>query len=369
MREKRDMVEQEKISVIVPVYNAETYLNNTLEDLCNQTYSNIEIFLVDDGSTDKSWSIIQEYEKKDIRIKAIKIKNSGPSKARNIGLEMASGEYIRFIDADDRIPLDSMEKMIKIYQNNKDVDLVVGNYICQPMKNYFTGDVFQEGRVEPEKFVCHFIKFMKSFYYGVPWNKLYKNEIVSKYKIRFDESVIWCEDFLFNIEYFDKCKGMYYINSQNGIYKYCIRENGITGELVDKKKCVDFKRISSLRYDKAKQYCKQFGLEELFELEWKCASLYDELSAATKKKYSKSYRKRYQKFKELLCKEGVYQYVCIRQESFDLKVWKYIKKAIEKKRFLGPFMLFLFKGYMVTYFNGIMPILRKCFQPLLPKSL
>lgn len=364
-----DKVAKDKISVIVPVYNAENYLNDTLNDLCMQTYEKIEIILIDDGSSDGSWNIIQDYAKKDDRIKVLSVKNGGPSKARNIGLELASGEYIRFIDADDRIPYDSMERMISIFQSHENIDLVLGNYICNPMKNYFLGDVFTEGIVTPEKFVCHFIKFLKSFYYGVPWNKLYRKEIIDQYGIRFDESIIWCEDFLFNVEYFEKCRAMYYINCTNGIYKYCIRETSITGELFERKHGVNFQRISALRYDNARKFCDKYGMGELFELEWKFASLYDELSAAVKKKYSKSFRSRYKEFKRLISQEGVYQYVCARQDEFDLKVWKDIKCAIERQHYLKPFLFFLLKGYMVTYFNPVMPLIRRWLQPILPKSL
>lgn len=360
---------KKKISVIIPVYNAEEYLEDLLNDLCLQTYADMEILIINDGSTDSSWDIICKHMREDKRINAVSVENGGPSKARNIGLDMAEGEYIRFVDADDRLPYDSMEQMINVFLVNDDIDLVLGNYICEPMKNYFLGDVFAEGFVEPERFVCHFIKFLKSFYYGVPWNKLYRKEIIDYYNIRFNEKIIWCEDFLFNVDYFEKCRAMYYINLKNGVYKYCIHESGITGELVDKKKAINFKEISSLRYEKAKKYCAKYGMEDLFDSEWKFASLYDELSAATKKKYSRSFRKRYREFKRLLSQDGVYCYVYVRQEDFDMKVWKEIKYAIEKQRYLKPFLFFWVKGYMVTYFDLLMPLLRKYFQPILPKSL
>ena len=105
-------MEKEKISIIIPVYNAESYIADILEELIKQTYSNLQIIAVDDGSTDKSRDIIESFMQKDKRVCLIASENRGPSSARNIGLEHADGEYIRFIDADDRLPEDSMEKLI-----------------------------------------------------------------------------------------------------------------------------------------------------------------------------------------------------------------------------------------------------------------
>lgn len=362
-------LEKGKISVIVPIYNAEKYLSHVLQDICKQTYKNMEILLVNDGSTDGSAEILQKYADQDERIKVINICNGGPSRARNIGLDNASGEFVRFIDADDRIPEDSMENMVRAYFNNNEIDLVIGNYLCEPQKNYFLGDIFSEGIVESKEFVGHFIKYIKSFYYGVPWNKLYKKEIIDTYNLRFDESIIWCEDFLFNIDYYERCKKIYYIKSTGGIYTYCLRVDSITGSLDEPEKKIDFQRIHKLRIDRAKSYCEKYGMGEMFDLEWKYACLYDELSATTKKTYSKSFVERYRKFRSILLQDGVYQYVSLKKDEADLKIWKDIKYALEKRRFGKPFMFFLFKGYMVLYFEPIMPVLRKWLQHILPKSL
>ena len=103
-------MQSKKISIIVPLYNAEKYIEQTIEDLITQTYQNIEIIMINDGSVDKSEDIVRKYAREDDRIKVISIENQGPSKARNVGLDLATGDYIRFVDADDRIPRDSIEQ-------------------------------------------------------------------------------------------------------------------------------------------------------------------------------------------------------------------------------------------------------------------
>ena len=117
----------QKITVIMPVYNVENYLAEAIESVINQTYKNLEIILIDDGSTDKSGNICDEYEKIDSRIKVIHQENKGLSGARNAGIEVATGNYIMFIDSDDIFPKDACEKMLN-YIEEKDADYVVGNY-------------------------------------------------------------------------------------------------------------------------------------------------------------------------------------------------------------------------------------------------
>ncbi|MCR5506573.1 MAG: glycosyltransferase, partial [bacterium] len=116
-----------KISVIIPVYNVELYLSQCLESIINQTYKNLEIILVNDGSKDSSIDICKAYVKKDKRIKYIYQKNMGLSASRNTGIKNATGDYIHFIDSDDYIPLDYYEKMISAL-GNSDADIVCGGF-------------------------------------------------------------------------------------------------------------------------------------------------------------------------------------------------------------------------------------------------
>lgn len=110
-----------KVSIIVPIYNTENYLNTCIKNLINQTLKEIEIILIDDGSTDNSGKICDEYAKKDKRIKVIHKKNEGAALARNVGIEIAQGEYIAFVDSDDYTDFDYYEKLYKGSDNNIDV--------------------------------------------------------------------------------------------------------------------------------------------------------------------------------------------------------------------------------------------------------
>lgn len=115
------------ISIIVPIYNVEKYLPKCIESIINQTYTDLEILLIDDGSTDNSGLICDKYASIDNRIRVIHKKNGGLSDARNVGLDICKGKYISFIDSDDYIELTMYEKMIKIMINQK-VDIVSCNY-------------------------------------------------------------------------------------------------------------------------------------------------------------------------------------------------------------------------------------------------
>lgn len=118
-----------KVSVIVPVYNVESYLNKSLDSLINQTLKDIEIICINDGSTDKSLNILEQYAKKDSRIKIINQENAGTGIARNVGLDMATGEYLAFVDPDDWIELDALAKMYSLAKEKK-AKVVQINYIC-----------------------------------------------------------------------------------------------------------------------------------------------------------------------------------------------------------------------------------------------
>lgn len=116
-----------KISIIIPVYNVEKYLATCLDSVINQTYKNLEILLIDDGSTDSSGLICEQYSKKDTRIKTIHKKNGGLSDARNVGISYASGDYISFIDSDDFIDINTFT-ILNQYIKQYNADIITFNY-------------------------------------------------------------------------------------------------------------------------------------------------------------------------------------------------------------------------------------------------
>lgn len=357
-----------KISVIIPVYNAENYLRETLSDLINQSYQDMEFIVLDDGSVDGSAKIIQEYALKDKRIQFIQLENGGPSKARNLGLNVAKGEYIRFVDADDRIPTDSVSNMMQVFEKNSDIDLVIGNFVCDSAKGYFTGEGLKSGKVNSAEFAEIFIDHVKSFYFGVPWNKLYKREIIEKYQIRFDENIDWCEDFLFNVKYFSKCKMMYFLNLQQGVYQYCTRDTGITSN-VSKRELEEIECIDVLRYNAMKEYSDSIGLLERFELEWKYTELYQNLAIVTKYFRNDYIWVKYKKFKDYIREEDAYQYICIKAKKTNYKVWHLLKESCETKKYLKVFLYFIIKGFGKKYLKNSFPKFEKSVQENEEKKL
>lgn len=201
-----------KVSVIVPVYNAKDTLKRCLESIINQTYSNLEIILVDDGSSDGSGKLCDEYANKDNRIVVKHTKNCGVSAARNTGFNLSTGEFICFVDSDDYLQIGLISIAIShIYDD--DTDVVAFGY------NNIIGDKVSEvsaqkyvGKATPELFdYC-----ISNGYSVYIWNKLYKRQVVIKY---FNEHFKNCEDFLFNSQFFSGYIKISIIG--NCLYNFC----------------------------------------------------------------------------------------------------------------------------------------------------
>lgn len=167
----------EIISIIIPCYNVEKYISKCIKSIIEQTYSNLEIILVDDYSTDNTYEILKEHSKKDNRIKLLKnIENNGAAYSRNKGLSVATGKYISFIDSDDYIDKIFYEKMLdKIIKNNADISIcdiktVYENNNQTIINKCYDGDKFDS------------ISILKSGFVASSGNKLFKKEIIEKYK-------------------------------------------------------------------------------------------------------------------------------------------------------------------------------------------
>lgn len=212
------------VSIIVPVYNAETCLKKCVDSILAQSFTKWELILVDDGSTDKSSAICDEYTLKDNRIRVIHKANGGVSSARNMGLKMAKGAWITFIDSDDTIG-----KYFFEVEFSSDVDL----YIACSKKDW-NPHVYKEFELTQflEKNLC-------DVYFRVPWGKLFNKSTMGS--ILFDESMRLGEDTVFNLCFLRECKRMAIVN--NIIYNY--RESDITeryemavGEGINTVKCI-----------------------------------------------------------------------------------------------------------------------------------
>ena len=189
------------VSLIIPVYNAEKYLRRCLTSAMEQTFKDMEILVVNDGSTDESLAICQEYAQMDPRFHIINKENTGVSDSRNRAIQIAKGDYLQFMDSDDWLTPDATETFVYAAQKFN-CDLVIADFY-RVDKAVFTEKqhIRERGLLTREQFATYMMQDPADFYYGVLWNKLYRRDLVEKYHLRMDVSVNWCEDFLFNLEY------------------------------------------------------------------------------------------------------------------------------------------------------------------------
>ena len=190
-----------KVSLIVPVYNGAQVLSRCVDSILKQDEENFELLLVDDGSRDDSLKIAQAYAERDPRVRALHKENGGVSSARNFGLSMAEGEYIQFVDVDDWLPMESTKLLVREMENHG-ADMVVGDfYRVIGGKGSQKGSIGEGGVLTCRQYADAMLLSPADLYYGVIWNKLYRRDLIERYRIRMDERVSYSEDMIFNLEY------------------------------------------------------------------------------------------------------------------------------------------------------------------------
>lgn len=243
-----------KISVIVPIYNVEKYLERCVNSIINQTYQNLEIILVNDGSPDNCGTLCDKIAESDNRIKVIHKENGGLSSARNAGLDIATGEYVAFIDSDDWIEPDFVEVFEKLLtENNADFSACgmitdYGNAIVENNKNDFKAfkadkkEIFNQIIINPD-------------FYGYACNKLFKKDIICN--LRFDETLMSCEDLDFCVRLAAKCNSAVYTKEK--FYHYMQHSASMTRETG-----YSPRKISVLKaYENILPYYEKFSPENL----------------------------------------------------------------------------------------------------------
>ncbi len=207
------------ISIIVPVYNVEKYIRRCVDSLINQTYKNLEIILIDDGSPDNSGAICDEYAERDNRIKVIHKENGGVSSARNVGLDNTSGEYIGFIDADDYIDFQMYEVLYNnLTDNEADISMCV--YALENSSGEFIPHYSSEitEAFDREQAISEMLKQVK--YTCSLWDKLFSARLIES--VRFDEEISHNEDLLFVYQLMKKSDKAVY--TSRPMYYYCKNE-------------------------------------------------------------------------------------------------------------------------------------------------
>lgn len=226
-------MEQPLVSVIVPIYNAQNHIARCVESIRRQTYQNLEILLLNDGSQDVSLQVCEMFARVDERIVVIDKANSGVAATRNLGLRQAQGKYLQFVDADDTIQPNATELLVDRAQRY-DADLVIAHYnritpprprpgeeeetVDRPVKVQTFGFLL-EGPMDKEQFAAGLMQEPASFYYGVMWNKLYRADLVRSHEdVVCAEDMDWSEDLYFNLSYIRYAETFYALSTP--IYNY-----------------------------------------------------------------------------------------------------------------------------------------------------
>ena len=215
------------VSIIIPIYNSEKYLRECIESIKSQTYRNIEILCVDNGSTDQSLNILKECEKTDNRVKVLKINQKGVSKARNIGITNANGKYIMFVDSDDIIEKNTVEKLMNItISQDSDMVICTNNLINARGKerklNFSIEYSNKDNLVQKEKEKTFEYMYKKGIGIQI-WNRIVKRKILIENNISFNENMTYDEDMFFSWECVINSSVINIINEQ--LYKYRLTKN------------------------------------------------------------------------------------------------------------------------------------------------
>ena len=248
------------VSVIVPVYKVEKYLSKCLDSIVNQTYKNLEIILVDDGSPDNSGKICDEYAQKDSRIKVIHKENGGLSSARNAGLDIATGEYIAFADSDDSVHLDFVEKLYRaIKEENADIACCsVEDFIEDKNKIECNLDVDKKTVIEGKGGGFKFYYDLGRKSTNVVWNKLYKRHIFET--LRFTNGRVY-EDRAIYLHLLAQSEKMVFI--PEALYTYTIRSGSLMKSNFDEKKFLSVKANFEERVEFIKTNFSEFLSNEI----------------------------------------------------------------------------------------------------------
>lgn len=227
------------VSIIVPVYNAEKTIGRCIESILNQEFTDFELLLIDDGSTDGSGILCDVYAEKDSRICVVHKGNSGVSNSRNLAIDMANGTYLQFLDADDWITPNATRTFVESAVASN-ADMVISDFYRVVDKRVSQkGSIDEEGFMSRPEYAEHMMENPADFYYGVLWNKLYRREIVDKYRLRMDPGISWCEDFMFNLEYIRHAERFYVV--QLPLYYYVKTKGSLASQGMNISKTIKMK--------------------------------------------------------------------------------------------------------------------------------
>lgn len=245
------------VSMIIPVYNAAAYLKRCVDSVLQQTYEQIQVILVNDGSTDDSLAICQHYAKQDSRVVVLDKENSGVSDSRNRGIQRAEGTYVQFVDSDDWLVPNATELLVQKAEEAQCQLVIAPFYRVLGRMVIVNGHIREEKKISLQEFALQLMKAPANFYYGVMWNKLYRRDLIVEWKIRCAPEIQWCEDFIFNLHYLQHVQQVYVL--QQPIYYYVKRRDSLVSTELRSSKLYEMKREVFVHY---RGFYESIGLYE-----------------------------------------------------------------------------------------------------------
>lgn len=338
------------ISIIVPLYNAENTIENTIKSIINQTLSNIEIIIINDGSKDKSIDILRKYSKIDNRIKIINQENLGVSKARNKGISLANGEYISFVDSDDYIDKDMY---YKLYNKAKlfSIDIVKGSYTTEWKdgerndryyklnENLIYNKEFINNSIITELIGINFDRLSdwlrgKNFdSYCFVWGTIYKSKLIKENNVLFNEQINIGEDVLFNLDAFYYAEEFCIVNQP--MYHWVDNSESITRKIE-----LDLCRNKLKSIEARREFCKKRNLNDFYKNSYRCQSI---LLCIYSTKYMADKNNYYPK------KEKLNEIKYIFNSNIVNESRKYLRLSKVPKKYYLAFILVKFNLYKSLY--------------------
>jgi glycosyltransferase involved in cell wall biosynthesis len=237
------------VSIIVPIYKAEEVIKRCVESIRNQSYTRLEIILVDDGSPDSCGIFCDHIAKKDGRIIVVHKQNEGVSAARNTGIQVANGKYVQFVDSDDYISTDYISRQVaKIEENN--ADILICGYVSIKNDEMEIRNLIEKKYESLIEFHHEFLNLYNGWFINAVWNKMFRRELI---QCNFNESMSVGEDLLFNLDYLKKCKRIL-LSDITGYY-YTVAQN------LSLARIYDIKRIELVIFlhNRVVEFCNQLG--------------------------------------------------------------------------------------------------------------
>lgn len=293
---------EKRYSIIIPVYNCQDYVGRCIESILNQNYNNYEIILINDGSSDNSGIICDEYAKNNRRIKIIHKKNEGVSAARNDGINHANGKYICFLDCDDYIDKGFFTTADKIIEKHKDVELINFGFYSEVENSNF--EILSMDKINyKEKYYTSHEKIKKDFVnlwdstmlYNI-WNKIYSARIIKENKITFP-GYNWGEDVAFNRLYLNKIEKIY--NSKKLFYHYIRERKGAATKNYKQ----EFFNIRKKEFVEFNEYFEEWGISKNKYYEYSCRRYIERVLGCIENVYcsNMNFINRYKEVKQIIC--------------------------------------------------------------------